>query len=118
MESDYAHSLGVDFENMTAKEQLDFAFSIPAIRETYGKHVVRDEEGRITASRCYTFVDSDLKVVKDQIKLLKDQRAVSARQPINQGKKDWSFFTVDSIYFLWVRLPVAGDRVFVDVILI
>lgn len=102
MESDYVDDLGFDFENMTTRQQLDFGFSIPAIQETYGKHVVRDEDGRITASRCYTYVSTDLKVVQDQIKTLKDQRAVSARQPINQGKDDWSFFTQDSVYFLWV----------------
>lgn len=104
--SSYAIDLG--FQNMTVQEQVDYAFTIPAIQETYGKHVVRDENGIITASRCYTFVENvDLKIVKEQIKFLQDQRAVSARQPINQGTDDWSFFAFDQVYFIWVSLVFA-----------
>jgi Patched family len=110
-DSSFAKGRGI--ENMTMSEQLDFAFSIPAIQETYGKHVVRDESGAITASRCFTYVNGvDLGVVKDQIQALQAQQAVTARQPINQGKKNWSFFTFDQIFFIWVRfsffLSAAG----------
>ena len=99
--SSLAESAG--FDNMTVQEQIDYAFTVDAIKETYGKHVVRDENGAITASRCYTYLeDIDLGVVKDQIKFLKDQRAITARQPINQGTDEWSFFTFDSLYFIWV----------------
>lgn len=99
-----------DFGNMTLREQINFAFTIPAIQETYGKHVVFDEKGRIVESRCYTYLDTDLSVVKDQIQVLQQQRAVSAKQPINQGKSDWSFFTFDSIYFLWEFYAVAVEE--------
>lgn len=99
--SSFAESVGL--ENMTAHEQLDFILKIPAIEETYGKHIVRDESGNITASRCYTYVeDIDFKVVKEQIQFLQAQRDITARQPMNKGKDEWSFFTWDQIYFIWV----------------
>lgn len=99
-----------EFGNMTLKEQIKFAFTIPAIQETYGKHVVFDDKGRIVESRCYTYLDTNLNVVKDQIQVLQEQRAVSAKQPINQGKSDWSFFTFDSIFFLWEFYAVAVEE--------
>ncbi|CAB9526306.1 Pick type protein homolog 1B [Seminavis robusta] len=102
---------GVGLENMTYTEQLDYAFSVPAIKETYGKHVVRNESGAITASRCFTYAENvDLKVVKDQIGILQAQREVTARQPINQGTKDWSFFTFDRVYFIWEFYAVAVEE--------
>jgi Patched family len=102
---DSSFAKGAGIENMTMSEQLDFAFSIPAIQETYGKHVVRNQSGAITASRCFTYVNGvDLAVVKDQIQALQAIREVTARQPINQGRKNWSFFTFDQIFFIWVSV--------------
>jgi hypothetical protein len=105
-----AESIGLDLSKMTLAEQTKLAFTIPAIKETYGNHVVFDEEGRITASRCFTYIeDIDLNVVKEQIDLLKDQRAITARQPINQNTDNWPFFTFDRFYFIWVRIPLFSS---------
>jgi len=94
-------------DNMTLQEQIDFAFSVDAIQETYGRHVVRNEYGIITSSRCYTYLENvDLGVVEQQIDFLNAQRAITARQPINQGTNDWSFFTFDQLYFIWVSTCV------------
>ena len=98
-----AQNLGLT-DNMTLQEQLDFALSIPSIQETYGDYIVFDDNGRITASSCYTYISGvNLKIAEEQIRVLQDQRAVTARQPINQGVNDWSFFTFNLDYFIWVR---------------
>lgn len=111
--SSLAESAGMG--NMTLQEQIDYAFTVDAIKETYGKHVVRDENGRITASRCYTYLeDIDLGVVKEQIKFLQDQRAITARQPINQGTDEWSFFTFDNLYFIWVSFFPCCDIYYIS----
>lgn len=103
MAEEAAESIGVDLSTMTIQEQINLAFSVPAIQETYGRHVVFDDEGRITASRCFTYLENiDLNVVRQQIDLLKAQREITERQPINQGSDDWSFFTFERLYFIWV----------------
>jgi Patched family len=102
-----AQSMGMS-DNMTIQEQVDIAFSVPAIRETYGKHVVFDDNGRITASSCYTYISGvNLKVADEQIQVLQDQRAITAGQPMNQGQDDWPFFTFNSDYFIWVRVNMC-----------
>lgn len=101
--TELAQSMGMS-DNMTIHEQIDIAFSVPAIRETYGKHVVFDDNGRITASSCYTYISGvNLKVADEQIQVLQDERAITAGQPVNQGQDNWPFFTFNSDYFIWVR---------------
>lgn len=89
--------------NMTFSQQLDLLLSVPEIRDLYGDYFARTETGEIVASKCtYAIRNLDLNDVKDQIKMLSDQRAVSAAQPINQGRSKFAFFSLDKIYFLWV----------------
>jgi hypothetical protein len=40
-------------------------------------------------------------VVQEQIDLLYAQEEVSVSQPVNQGQKDWKFFTYDDFYLTW-----------------
>jgi hypothetical protein len=102
-----AQSMGMS-DNMTIQEQVDIAFSVPAIRETYGKYIVFDADGRITASSCYTYISGvNLKVAEEQIQVLQDQRAITAGQPMNQGQDNWPFFTFNSDYFIWVRAHIC-----------
>ncbi|CAB9522251.1 Pick C1-like protein 1 [Seminavis robusta] len=103
--SEVAQSFGIDtgfWSTLTLQEQVDIAFSFSEVRDVYGSQVVFDETGKISASSCYTYLSGiNLKVAKEQIQVLQDQRAISARQPINEGTEDWSFFTFNSDYFIW-----------------
>ena len=81
-------------KDLEFNEQVDLFLSDHTYREMYDQHIVRDGNGTITASRCLIFMDNiDWDIVKEQINALEDQRSVTARQPINQGRSDWAFFT-------------------------
>jgi len=92
------------------KTQMDDFLSIPVNQELYARHIHRNEDGIVVQSRTRIHMDNlDLDMVRDQIKALADQRAVSARQPINQEKDDWSFFTYDPVFNVWefCKFPFA-----------
>ena len=90
--------------NLTFNQQIDFALSIPAIKEVYGSDIVRDIDGNITASRCWFFVKNlDMQDVQDQTAMLLAQRAISLAHPANKGKAKFSFFSFDLWYIIWVR---------------
>lgn len=87
---------------MTFYEKLDLALANPAIQELYGGDIVRDPiSGNITASRCWVLLSLDIGDVEDQIDFLKDQRALSASLPVNEGRGNWSFFSYTQLYFVW-----------------
>ena len=98
--------------NYTFEEKVDIVLNIPEIRDVYGEDIVRDEEGRITASRCYIYIRHlDLKDIKEQIDVLLDQRAVTLAQPINQlpeNKDELPFFTFDDLYYYWQLVSLIG----------
>jgi len=97
--------------NMTFTQQLDLMFAVPQIKELYGLDIARDENGNIEASRCTLVINGvDLDIVQEQIKMLADQRAISAAQPINQGREDFAFFNVDLLYYIWEFYAVAVDE--------
>ena len=87
--------------NSTFDEKLTTLLKIPSISDIYGEDIVLDGEGRIVASRCYTFIRHlDLKDISEQIDMLHDQREVTRDQPINQlpgNERDMPFFTFDSM---------------------
>jgi hypothetical protein len=91
--------------NITFEERLDVMMSVPVIRDVYGSDIVRDEDGHITASRCYILVRHiDLNNIKEQIDMLLDQRIVTIEQPINQlpeNRKHMAFFAYDELFAYW-----------------
>ena len=92
------------FANLTFNQQVDFALSVPAIREVYGDDIVLDDEGDILSSRCWILATNTyLDHVNTTIELLLDQRVVSDEQPINEGREREAFFTYSHIYLIWVR---------------
>lgn len=75
------------------EEQLD-QFLSEDIHEKHKEHIVLDGEGNMLASRTvlvYTELDSE--DIKETIDALEEQERISRDQPINQGLKDWAFFT-------------------------
>ncbi|KAL7558591.1 hypothetical protein ACA910_016211 [Epithemia clementina (nom. ined.)] len=87
---------------LTFNQQIDLFLSDPVLYDLYGSHIVRDENGTITTSRVEIYFENvSEEDVNDQIDTLKEQRHVTARQPINQGLKEWKFFTYDGIYNIW-----------------
>ena len=92
-------------------EQVQYALTIPAIKEAYGDDIVVDEDGNILASRCRILAqNSHLEEVQDKISLLGGQRAVTNAQPINQGRKDDAFFTFVNLYLIWEFYSIAVDE--------
>lgn len=89
-------------QDLSFEEQLDLFLEDPAYRETYFDHIVRNEAGAITASRCLIHMDGvDWDIVTQQIDALHDQRDVTKAQPINKGRSDWAFFTYFGGYDIW-----------------
>lgn len=107
-----ALDVGIDLDLLSFNDQLTLAMTDPRVKEVYGNDIVRDENtGDVVSSRCTVFVRNiDLDVVKSQVEMLNDQRAITAVQPLNQGKADWSIFTFTDMYFLWEFYSVAVDE--------
>ena len=86
-------------EKMTFEEQVVYALSIPAIKEAYGMDIVHNN-GTISASRCIIVMKNEyLESVAEQISVLRDQRAITGAQPINEGLQGGSesFFTFNQV---------------------
>ena len=113
-------AIDLNLENQTFEEQMDLALSIPQVQDGYGNDIVRDPvTGEITASRCFIFLRQiDMNSVPDQIDMLLDQRAISARQPINKEEtgNGWSFFTFEDLYFYWELYAVSVDELILTTI--
>jgi predicted RND superfamily exporter protein len=109
-----------DFESYTQQagnsslpfiDQLNEFLSIDAYNKLYSNHLVRDMNGTLLSSRCSTFVvNVNPDDANDQVDALLDQRAVTASQPINAGKADWSFFTYSSVYNMWECYSVLVNQ--------
>ena len=85
--------------------------SDPVNFDLYGTNIVRDEQGTITASRVRLhFENVDEEDVKEQIDTLKEQRDITARQPINVGLTDYSFFNYDNNYNIWEFFRVTPEE--------
>jgi len=107
-----------NLQNITFYEQFEFFFNDPIFNSQYSNHIVLDENGKITASRTTVYMNNiNDDIVVELIDALEDQRAVSASQSINQGKKDWSFFTYSSVYLIWEFYSVAVEELILSTIL-
>lgn len=89
-------------------EQLGILLSDPAIMDAFGKDFQFRDDGTILTSMCRLYVtDLDLDNVQDQIKLMRQQREVTANQPINKGSGPWAFFTHDLLFHIFAFYEVA-----------
>jgi len=115
---DFREFVGND-TNATFYEQLDKFLDNEVYSKLYGDHIVRDENGKITVSRCFINLDNvDVGDVKDQIKALKDQRSVAGAQPINKDRGDnWAFFTFEENYNIWQFYADAVDEIIVTALI-
>jgi Niemann-Pick C1 protein len=95
-------AIGFNISSWSFNDKLNLALSDPRIRQLFGDDIVRDEDGNITASRCYLFLSSiDFDVVQDQIKMLNDFSAVTVAQPLNHEQAKFSMFAFTDLMFLW-----------------
>jgi Niemann-Pick C1 protein len=93
-----ADDAGSNLANQTFVEQLDAFLANDVYNKLYREDIVLDDQsGSILASRCTLSLDHlDVEDVVVQIDALKEQLAVTKRQPINEGKSEFSFFTYES----------------------
>jgi hypothetical protein len=79
----------LSFEEQVAKFLED-----PAYFDSYNEQIVLNENGVMTASRTLIRLDNvDSEDVLEVVDALELQRAITEKQPVNQGKDDWAFFT-------------------------
>jgi len=98
-------------EDLVFSEQVDKFLEVSVYWDLYGADIVRDAGGNITSSRVQLFFDNvDIEDVNEQIDTLEDQRAVSRRQPVNQGESDWKFFAYDGIFNIWEFFAVSVEE--------
>lgn len=106
--------------DMTFNQKLEFALNDKVFREVYGNDIVRDEDGNITASRCFLFLKNlDLESVQAQIDMLFDQREVTEAQPINQLEEhqdDWAMFSFNDLFLYWEAYAVAVDELVLTIV--
>lgn len=92
--------------NMTFEEQIAIFLDDPGNKDLYGEHVVIEKNktspdyGKVIESRCIAYVDVNLQNSKQGTKMLTEMRDVTRRQPINQARDDWPFFTYADEYNL------------------
>jgi Niemann-Pick C1 protein len=92
-------------------DQIDAFLVDPVYGDLHRDNIVLDKAGTITASRCRFNMDNvNPEDVNIQIDAILDQRMVSKAQPINQGEKNWSFFTYDSVYNIWEFYSVCAEE--------
>jgi len=96
------------FVNLTRTNNLDFDAQVhlflgnPIVNRVFGRDIVLDENMNIAASRCFIDMDkSVMQSVTDNIKTLEAERQVVKSQLMNQGKKDFPFFTYTDQYRMW-----------------
>ena len=80
-------------------DQLDLFLSDPVYNYLYQYHIVRDDDGNITASRVeFYFNNIDVEDVSEQIDTLLEQRDLTARQTVNVDSARLSFFNYEESY--------------------
>eukprot|EP00550_Attheya_septentrionalis_P008425 CAMPEP_0198284360 /NCGR_PEP_ID=MMETSP1449-20131203/3837_1 /TAXON_ID=420275 /ORGANISM="Attheya septentrionalis, Strain CCMP2084" /LENGTH=917 /DNA_ID=CAMNT_0043981389 /DNA_START=103 /DNA_END=2856 /DNA_ORIENTATION=+ len=106
---------------MTFEEKLTEFLADPVFFSLYANDIVRDPNtGVVTASRTKVIMDNvDGLDVRNQVKTIKDQRAMTKRQPINEGlgKGNWHFFTFLDLYFIWDFYAVAVEELILSTVL-
>lgn len=89
----------LDDEDKNFDANLAAFLSVPLFEDIHGDDIVLDSDGVMIASRSYMDMDNiDQLDVVAQIDALENQRNTTRNQPINEGKKDWAFFTFEGSY--------------------
>ncbi|CAB9516753.1 Pick C1-like protein 1 [Seminavis robusta] len=96
--------------DLTFNEKIATFFKDPGWEDLYGEHVVISDDGSVIESRCVAYVDVNMQKSKDGTDMLKEMRAVSSRQPINQGKEHWPFLTYSDEYHILEFYSVVVDE--------
>ena len=93
------------FVNETgATKRLTFPLQVaafltnPFYHDLYNDDFVFDEHGNVIESRTFMEMTVDFEDVSQQIDTLKEQRAVTEAQPVNQGRDRLAFFTYERQY--------------------
>lgn len=90
----FTERASADVQELPFEDRVKLFLEEPAYYETYNDHIVFNEKGEITTSRCWIFMDNvDWDIVTEQIDALHDQRDVTKAQPINKKRSNWAFFT-------------------------
>ena len=109
--------VGIDLELLSFNDQLSLAMTDPRIQKVYGNDIIRAENGDIISSRCFLFLRNiDFDVVQSQVDMLNEQRAVTASQPLNQDREDWSMFSFVDLYLMWEFYSVCVDELIITTI--
>lgn len=96
------HPNTTSIRSLPFNEKIALFLDDPVYKDMYDDDIIRDEDSNVIYSRCFINMDNfDWENIKEQMDALEDQRAVSARQPINKGHDDWRFFTYADNYDLW-----------------
>ena len=97
-----AQTENFDLSLQPFNEQIAAFFSDEGWQELYGEHVaISDDDGSIMESRVVAYIDVDLSSSRAGTDLLDKLRAVSGRQPVNEGRDEWAFLTYADEYHLW-----------------
>lgn len=91
-----------DVQGLSFEDQLQEFIEDPVYKELYRDHLVIDNTTKqLVTSRCVVPFDNlDIENVKQQIEALHDQRDVSEAQEVNEGRKDFRFFTYEGRFVL------------------
>jgi Niemann-Pick C1 protein len=100
-----------DNSDVPFNEQLNDFLSITSYNMLYANHLVRDMNGTLLSSRCVIYiVNINPDDANDQVDSLLATEAVTASQPINAGKQDWSFFNYSTVYNMWACYSVLVNE--------
>lgn len=102
-----------EVRKLTFGEQVQEFLEDPVYGPLYEEDIVFSDDGsEVIESRTFLEMDGvDQDIVKEAIDALEDQREVSANQEINQGQKDWRFFSFSENYYIWEFYAVAVDEI-------
>jgi len=106
-------------KNKSSSEQMDEFLKEPVFSVLHGSNIVRDEKsGNIATSRCEVNMGNvDFQNIDSQVTALESQRSVSAQQPLNEGRSDWSFFTLSYMYFIWDFYTIVAEELIYSTVL-
>jgi Niemann-Pick C1 protein len=99
-------------------DQLTTFLDTPPFDVLYGKDIVRDSNGDVTASRCQVIMDQGSNYdIQVQMATVREQYKVTSSQPINDGKSDWVFFMFSKHFYPWELHNLMARELFLTLIL-
>ena len=105
-------------QELDFNSQVDLFLKIDQYKDLYSNHIVRDENGFITASRTFvSFDEVDPYNVVEQTNAFQAQRRTTIQQAINNGSADGQMFTFGGIYYAWELWNTLPKEVMMTIIL-